>query len=186
MTQRNGERGPKERTRKEREATPRTKERLMTYEERDEYLEMLSRGASPLGICREMELSPGSVARTLAEGKGFREQCDQMARFLDQNVETAVYLAAMKGNVSAQTLWLRHRPAPGWGGLAAEGGAGVGDDADLWERLTDEELVERARAAGLAIPAEIDVGDGTAGGLPFPRRFSAEPEAGGTDESATG
>jgi hypothetical protein len=158
----------------------------MTYEERDRYLEMLSRGASPLGICREMELSAGTVARTLTEGKGFREQCEQMGRFLDQNVETAVYLAAMKGNVSAQTLWLRHRPAPGWGAGPAAEGPVAGDEADLWERLTDEELVERARAAGIAIPLEIEVRDGTAGGLAFPRRLSTEPEVGGSDESAAG
>jgi hypothetical protein len=172
--------------RKEREAEPLKKDKLMTYEEREAYLEMLSRGASPLGICREMELSPGTVARTLVEGKGFREQCEQMGRFLDQNVETAVYLAAMKGNVSAQTLWLRHRPAPGWGPGPAVEGTATGDGTDLWERLTDEELVERARAAGLAIPIEIEGRTGSASSLTFPRRLSAESEAGGTDESAAG
>lgn len=174
--------------RREREAEPPKKDKLMTYEERDAYLEMLSRGASPLGICREMELSPGTVARTLVEGRGFREQCEQMGRLLDQNVETAVYLAAMKGNVSAQTLWLRHRPAPGWGpgpGPAVEGVA-AGEGSDHWERLTDEELVERARAAGLAIPIEIEGGAGSESSLTFPRRLSAESEAGGTDESAAG
>ncbi len=39
----------RERSGQERDEGPRTKERLMTYEERDKYLEMLSRGASPLG-----------------------------------------------------------------------------------------------------------------------------------------
>ncbi len=62
----------------------------------------------------------------------------------------------------------------------------TGDDVDLWERLSDEELVERARAAGIAIPLEIEVRDGAAGGLAFPRRFSTEPETGGADESAAG
>lgn len=143
-----------------------TRGRLMTHGERKEFLDRLARGGTAMAILREMEIAPGVYVRTLEAGVGFREQIGEVNLLLDQMVESAVFHAAMKGNVSAQTLWIRHRPPPGWSGEdeAGEAGGGVGlEAAGHWGRLTDAELVERAIAAGVDLPVELEGGTGSTG-----------------------
>lgn len=149
--------------------------RLMTHGERKEFLDRLSRGASPYSILRELEVATGVYLRTLQEGIGFREQIEEVRLLLDQMVETAVFHAAMKGNVSAQTLWIRHRPPPGWSGedeTNEESGRSGIESNGPWGRMTDAELVERAVAAGLDLPVELAVGTGPAGRGDKPGRLS--------------
>lgn len=144
--------------------------RLMTHRERAEYLDMAARGGTALAILKEMGLAVGTLTKTLAEGVGFREQVDALRQLQNQMVETAVLQAAIKGNVSAQTLWMRHRPASGWGPdedeTTGEGtGTGLGIEAGaVWERMSDAELVDYAVAAGLDLPSELVDGNGTSRG----------------------
>jgi hypothetical protein len=150
--------------------------RMLTHGERKEFLDRLSRGATPYSILREMEIAPGVYHRTLEAGVGFREQIDEVRLLLDQMIETAVFHAAMKGNVSAQTLWIRHRPPPGWSDEdEAEGALGKTgiDGTSHWGRMTDAELLERAVAAGVDLPVELEGGTGPARGGDRASRISA-------------
>ena len=156
--------------------------RLMTHRERAEYLDMAARGGTALAILKEMGLAVGSLTKTLAEGVGFREQVDALRQLQNQMVETAVLQAAIKGNVSAQTLWMRHRPASGWGAEEDETtgvGTGLGIEAGaVWERMSDAELVDYAVAAGLDLPPELVDGNGTSRGGEQP---GGVPQAVATD-----
>ncbi len=143
-----------------------TRGRLMTHGERKEFLDRLARGGTALAILREMEIAPGVYVRTLDAGTGFREQLGEVNLLLDQMVESAVFHAAMKGNVSAQTLWIRHRPPPGWSGDDESDAKGDGSGLEgtgHWGRLTDAELAERAIAAGIDLPVEFEGGAGPTG-----------------------
>jgi len=75
---------------------------------------MLLRGASPPAAMRELGISPATLRRTLAECETFRQAHADVAEQLNLNVATAVYHTAMKGNVTAQALWLKNRPPPDW------------------------------------------------------------------------
>lgn len=95
------------------------------------------------------------VLQTLAESAEFRTAQESAFTQLSQNVETALYHAAMKGNVTAQSLWLKNRPPPGWNTTGADPApATLAPIPDLNE-LSDVELITYARQAGLAIPAEF-------------------------------
>lgn len=122
----------------------------LNSEQQQEFLELIGRGLSPSAACQKLEVNLKTLRRTYHEQKRFREECDDVATALNENVEMALYIAAMKGNVSAQTLWLRKRPPPGW--MPDEKRRTV---SDCWDDLSDEELIKLARSAGLAIPAEL-------------------------------
>ncbi|MFO1022603.1 MAG: hypothetical protein U0903_18185 [Planctomycetales bacterium] len=143
----------------------------LTDEQQAEFLDLIGRGLSPSVACQKLEVSLKTLRRTYDDEKQFRHECDAVGTALNENVEMALYIAAMKGNVSAQTLWLRKRPPPGW--MPDEERRTV---SDCWDDLSDEELIKLARSAGFAVPAEIVARTANAGDAEKPARVS-EPGA---------
>jgi hypothetical protein len=107
-------------------------------------------GAPPPVACQEMGVALAGFLRTVAEDRGFHERIRQAGCVLSQNVAARLYRAAMEGDVSAQKSYLQMNPPPEW---RDEGAA---DDAALLEGMTPHELAEQYRAAGLAVPPELE------------------------------
>jgi len=124
---------------------------LLTPEQKEFFLHLLSRGASPAGACQQVGVSFTSYARTLATDEDFQTRLKEVEAALSQNVVAALYQTAMKGNVSAQKRWLETSAPPGW-----KDEISVQNDSDLLDALSDEELIELARAMGVEIPPEIE------------------------------
>ncbi len=136
--------------------------RLLTDVEQRAYLQLLLRGASPAVICAQIGVPYSAVLTTLRECAEFQSDHDDAQSLLTYNVEAALYAQAMKGSVPAMTLWLRNRPPNSWRGEA------VPEDAvDELERLSDGELLELARAEGVAVPAAFAAGVEAEGGEVF-------------------
>jgi len=70
------------------------------------------RGASPAGACQQLGITQHLLSNTLEHNSEFRQQFADVKTTLTQNVETALYQAAMKGNVAAQKYWLERHPPP--------------------------------------------------------------------------
>ncbi|MBI1347269.1 hypothetical protein GC163_13400 [bacterium] len=123
---------------------------VLTTDEQQTLVEWLLRGASPAAACAQFGWPVERFWKTLAQDEGFTATLQQVFDTLSQNVLAALYQAAMKGQVSAQQFWLRHRPVTGWTqSLAAD------LPADSYEQLNDDELVDACVAAGLDLPTAI-------------------------------
>ena len=71
---------------------------------------------------------------------------------LSQNVLMAFYRQAMEGNVSAQTNWLKAMPPPGWDGVPAIEHVPLFTFDETLDELTDDELLNLARAMEIEVP----------------------------------
>lgn len=130
----------------------------MSEEDREAYVQMLLRGASPAGACQQLKLDLFVVLEAIAEDEPFRELVEKVTDVLSQNVAARLYQEAMKGNVSAMTQWLKSRPPPEWQ-------CGEREELKLgWDGMSDEELLEWARAEEIAIPVELAGGIAEANG----------------------
>ncbi|MFG0295991.1 MAG: hypothetical protein ACF8PG_08810 [Maioricimonas sp. JB045] len=107
------------------------------------------RGASPAAACLQLGLPVGNVLRTMEQQPEFRERQRQVRELLSQNVAAALYRAAMEGSVSAQSFYLKNQPPPEWPQLDEA-------DSDIDDRMSNDELLDRCRAAGLAVPPEVE------------------------------
>ena len=85
------------------------------------YLDLLERGASPAGACLELGISREAVRQALEADAAFRDRVHDVNAILSENVRTALYRAAMQGNVTAMSFWLKTSPPPGWGLLGEAG-----------------------------------------------------------------
>jgi hypothetical protein len=117
-----------------------------TLTQRELLLNLLLRGASPAAACAQLGLSADDFHLWLADSS-FREQLDRSQHLLSRNVAAALYRSAMEGSVSAQTFYLKHLPPPEWPAPAATPSPG-GELA----QLSDDELLDRCRALGIALP----------------------------------
>ncbi|MFG0331861.1 MAG: hypothetical protein ACF8TS_00740 [Maioricimonas sp. JB049] len=117
--------------------------------EQEEYLQLMLRGASPAAACLQLGLPVGNILRTMERQPEFRERLRQVRELLSQNVAAALYRAAMEGSVSAQSFYLKNQPPPEWP---------QPDEAnsDLDDTMSNDELLDRCRAAGLAVPPEVE------------------------------
>jgi len=144
---------------------------VFTKSEQQAAVELLSGGLSPAGVCRKLGRSLAEFFNTLNRDLSFRDEVQSVPTVLGQNVASALYKAALEGNVTAQTFWLRNNPPPGW----------KGDDADTmtdpFESMTDDELIELARTQGIALPPEVEAAIESANGEDVPRRLPQEPPA---------
>jgi hypothetical protein len=134
-------------------------------------LELLAKGLSPAAACAKLGLPLEDFFHTAQYEPEFRRRVESVPESLGHNVASALYAAAMTGNVSAQTFWLRQRPPTGWTGKDA---AVTTDDLD---RMTDDELLELARAHGVDLPPEIEAEARTADRDTAPRCLPAQPAA---------
>ncbi len=129
------------------ETTPQLlKPALLTSDQQAEFLELLTKGASPFGACEKLECSQLQLALTLAQDAQFAEKLKAIKEIQGQNVVAMLYQAALKGNVTAQQFWLRHQPPADWR-LAASPLEG--------QDLSDADLFDRCREAGLDFPPEL-------------------------------
>lgn len=77
-------------------------------------MHLLGRGAPPALIAQQLHLSVLQIADALRSNTDFAERWRATQDLLSQNVVSALYRAAMDGNVSAQTFYLKSRPPPDW------------------------------------------------------------------------
>ncbi|QDU41085.1 hypothetical protein Mal4_54500 [Maioricimonas rarisocia] len=117
--------------------------------EQEGYLQLMLRGASPAAACLQLELPVGNVLRTMEQQPEFRERLRQVRELLSQNVAAALYRAAMEGSVSAQSFYLKNQPPPEWPQPDEA-------DSDIDDAMSNDELLDRCRAAGLAVPPEVE------------------------------
>jgi hypothetical protein len=122
-------------------ATAPTEDRLLSEEAQRLVLEFMQRGASPAGACQQIGATIETFWNTIQCSPPFEHALQLVFDSLSQNVAAALYQSAMKGTVAAQTLWLKQRPAP----LLTPHET----PEDSLAGMTDEQLLDEARAAGL-------------------------------------
>ena len=135
---------------------------LLTPPQQEQLLQLLLRGASPWGACQQLNLSVFSIDRSLEESKDFALHLGKIYEILSRNVLAALYRAAMGGNVSAQTFWLKICPPAGWERTSQR------SETDAYDELSDRELIELARAIISDLPAEGERSPDLLGSQPFP------------------
>lgn len=127
---------------------------MLSAAEQREFLQFLEQGGSPALACRQLGVAYRAFTLTLKQDPDFRRQIDEVNASLGQNVVAALYRSAMEGSVTAQTFWLKHRPPAEWSADEQERTV----DQETLQRMTDEELLERARTMG------VDPADSVGGG----------------------
>ena len=125
----------------------------LTSELERSFLELLSRGASPAAACRELGVSVSRIQQALVEDEEFRACWEEVNVTLSQNIQAALYRSAMEGNVSAQTYWLKSNPPPGWSPDSMEPLESIDE---FFDELSDDELLDLARAMEINLPPEIE------------------------------
>ena len=136
---------------------------MLTRDQQQAALQLLLRGASPAGACGQLGVSVLLFDRTYLEEAGFRERVDRVNAILSQNVAAALYREAMSGNVSAMNLWLKCSPPSAWRSETSRAEAPLTFD-EFFDNLTDDELLQLARAMGVDVPPEIERALSGAGG----------------------
>ncbi len=145
-------------------------------EEQQEILDLVLRGASPAAACLRLNVSFDRLYRTLEADPEFRRRWDELLEMLSQNVAAALYQTALKGNVTAQTFFLRSLPPRDW--TAVSSAASPDDDLS---QLSDEELERRIRALEPSGTDASGSGTGPSTDVPEPGRVSpsgANPDGG--------
>jgi len=133
--------------------------RRMGQVEQQEFLQLLEKGCTAAFACHQMGRTMSSLWKTLQRNGRFRQAFEENLMLMNQRVEAALYKAALKGNVSAQTLWLRNRPPPGW-----KSNHKRSEETQGLKDMTDEELFRFAEQAGCDLPEEFGEGTGISSG----------------------
>ncbi len=107
----------------------------LTRKQQDEYLTLLTKGASSAAACQKLGISITALLVTMEQFPKFRTRTTAVSDVLSQNVAAQLYQTAMKGSVTAQTFYLRNQPPPEWPGEEEQSTS----PADL-ENLSTEEL----------------------------------------------
>ncbi len=115
-------------------------------------LEWMLKGAGPGQACLQLGVTVEQFWDTLQDEPAFAAALQKLFDTLSQNVLAALYQSAMKGNASAQQFWLKQRPATHWTTVVPDDGE---DAANPLSRLSDDQLVDECRAAGLDLPADL-------------------------------
>jgi hypothetical protein len=146
---------------------PQRRGRLLLLREQQALVELLERGIGRSAACRKLGFAYRSYLRTFEERPEFELAVRLALAGIDQNVEMALYKSAMEGSVTAQTFWLKGRRPEGWEPdresqptkgtrpcTANDFSLQPSLDDEL-AKLSDRELIERARAEGVDLPPEI-------------------------------
>ena len=133
----------------------------LTSAQQSAILERLYRGASPAGACSQAGVSVEAFLQTVSEDPAFRAKVREITGVLSGNVMAVLYRTAMEGNVSAQQAWLKLFPPPSFTEPANETEPMTFDE--LLGDLSDDELVELARAVGVDLPHEVEANLGSEG-----------------------
>lgn len=86
----------------------------LTRKQQDEYLTLLTKGASAAAACQKLGISITALLVTMEQSPKFRNRATAVSDVLSQNVAAQLYQTAMKGSVTAQTFYLRNQPPPEW------------------------------------------------------------------------
>jgi len=124
----------------------------LSVEQQEQLLLMLQRGASPSVACHQSGVSPAAFLKSFSDDEHVREEYRSVLVLLSQNVLAALYREALEGSVSAQSFWLKSCPPPGWmmESRESENRSYLLDEA--MNELTDDELLDLARAMELDVP----------------------------------
>jgi hypothetical protein len=120
-------------------------------------LALLLRGASPAGACQQLGLGVEALGQTVEQDEAFRRRAGEVAGVLSGNVMAVLYRGAMEGSVSAQQAWLKLFPPPPWQRGPRDDEANAPAPAtfdETFQKLSDVELIELARAMGVELPGE--------------------------------
>lgn len=131
----------------------------LSREQQDGYIDFLLRGASPAAAAQQLGLDLFDILAAIADDDPFQSRVEAAYDALSQNVAARLYQEAMKGSVSAMTLWLKNRPPPEW-----QGTQGEAMERNELDGLSDEELLRLARLEEIAIPPELEADIEAAGG----------------------
>ncbi len=101
-------------------------------------------GASPQKACEELGVSYESARLTYMLDQRFRQRLDNALESRTDNVLTKTYHEAMKGKVTAQSLWLREE--------AARRVRQASEQAELPEELSDR--LDRLRSSADQVSPE--------------------------------
>ena len=145
------------------------RDELLTRDERESVLDLLSRGGSPLLACRQLDRPISAFLLTVQRDDAFRQRLESVNVCLSQNVASALYKAAMEGSVSAQTFYLRQNPPPEWRPPERD------VNRDEFDDLETDELARLAETFGIAAPPEIAPGLEPPGRADSPDGVSAQP-----------
>jgi hypothetical protein len=117
----------------------------LTRKQQDEYLTLLTKGASAAAACQKLGISITALLVTMEQSPKFRTRATAVSDVLSQNVAAQLYQTAMKGSVTAQTFYLRNQPPPEWpeDGEASTAPAGKADPGDI----SDERLASFVASA---------------------------------------
>lgn len=124
------------------------KRRKLRPSECAELLDFLLKGGSPAGACQSLNVSTDSYFRTIEEVPRFAAAVQRTYDVLAWNVAAALYQAAMKGNISAQTFWLKSRPPADWPRVDRFDSA----DPALDPPLSDEQLAQLTQLPFPSLP----------------------------------
>lgn len=129
---------------------------LFSVTQQEQLLQVLQHGASPSMACQQLGLSVASFFKTFSEDDHFRDQYYAVLTLLSQNILMAMYRQAMEGNTSAQSLWLKSCPPPGWTTETrqTENHSFLLDETI--NELTDDEFLDLARAMELNVPTSVE------------------------------
>jgi hypothetical protein len=125
----------------------------LTRAQQSAILDLLYRGASPTGACAQVGVSVEAFLKTVEDDGEFRAKVRDIAGILSGNVMAVLYRGAMEGNVSAQQAWLKLFPPPTFAEPAAD--APMTFD-ELLGDLSDDELIELARAVGVDVQDQVE------------------------------
>ena len=116
--------------------------------DREAYLEAVRSGDGPLTAADAVGVSTATVRAMMSADAEFAAEAKDAERYATEQVQKALYEAAMSGNVPAIQLWLRHRDPERWGGgivrPAPTEPTPAPDDADLLKFLADSDRELRA------------------------------------------
>jgi len=161
-----------------------------TEERKKAYLELLRGGGRRHASARAIGISPWTAVNHMNNDPEFRAAVEQAEMEANENVENALYEAALAGNVTAIQVWLYNRAAGLWsdkrvapvaiaqatavsdaGAVAARARAEALTDGE-WQAFIDAEY--RYETGGE--PPEFD-DEGSAGALGGPERDGAGEQA---------
>lgn len=111
----------------------------LTRRQQDEYLSLLTKGASPAAACQKLGVSITAILVTMEQLPKFQKRATAVSDLLSQNVAAQLYQTAMKGSVTAQTFFLKNQPPPEWPSEDAEKGAANSQTPQL--EISDERLI---------------------------------------------
>lgn len=126
--------------------------RLLTKQEQQAVVDLLSRGWGRAQVCRKLGFSYQSMLRSVEESASFAQCVEEAALGRDEAVEMALYKAALEGKVSAQKFWFQRKQSKGTQPQVEQVNA---KEEEELRRLSDRELIERARAAGIDLPPAV-------------------------------